>query len=332
MNDDIVYAKYDCSTDDFDSWLACNPGCSSMELVGILDSRAVFELGEKVMQSTVRNLRFSMDLRFFNDGEEVIGISDLASGEVYWDHWDVLIKDCCGEGPLPPFLKMLVNLGYSRDYVIGSGLIMSLDGRVVVHISDSPTVVIPRGVVVVGNCAFKGFKIKNVCLLDGVRELGIQCFEDCESLKNIELPNSVVKLGDTCFCGCYGLRDVVMSSQVTVIPSGCFMYCDGLEKVPVTGNVRRIEDCAFHGTLFRYVKIPEGVEYIGDMAFCSDLEQFYIPSTVKEINPTFYCEEGIAGEEDLPKIYVDLKNPRYYDIRGVLYDKVSGERVIKYSR
>ena len=73
--------------------------------------------------------------------------------------------------------------------------------------------------------------------------------------------------------------------------------------------------------------IPEGVESIRFDAF-EFLEEIELPSTLNEIAPDFYYEEGVDAPDNPPYITVHPDNKIYVSIDGSLYFKESGKLAI----
>ena len=68
----------------------------------------------------------------------------------------------------------------------------------------------------------------------------------------------------------------------------------------------------------RSVKIPNSIEYIGQLAFshCFSIKELYIPNSVIRID-----ESAFNAMDELVSIRVDTSNVNYSDINGVLFTK-----------
>ncbi len=144
------------------------------------------------------------------------------------------------------------------------------------------TLVIPNSVKTIEEGAFANcHNLTDVSGGDNLKTIAELAFRGCHHLKNITLPNSVETIGDDAFLYVknveyYGIADGEPWGALTVngYPSGDYIYADR-EQTRLTayvGNSKR----AF---------IPEGVIYIGPMAFFEsrNLSVVEIPSTVRNI-------------------------------------------------
>lgn len=91
------------------------------------------------------------------------------------------------------------------------------------------SVVIPKGVTIVGNCSFLGCKnLRHVELPEGLRTIDVAAFTGCTSLESIVIPEGVRIIAHDAFRGCTGLTRIVLPSSVTVIGQGAFEGCSCL--------------------------------------------------------------------------------------------------------
>lgn len=128
------------------------------------------------------------------------------------------------------------------------------------------------------------------------------------------------------------LTEFDVPNGVTQIDIAAFMYCKNLRRVTLPTTLERIDRCAFEGTALEEVTIPRGVmlvddnsfsfnnnlkrvifkrgvEKVGSYAFahCPELQEVYIPASVKRISVysafgeckrsmRVYLEKGAEGE------------------------------------
>lgn len=88
------------------------------------------------------------------------------------------------------------------------------------------SVVIPKGVTIVGNCSFLGCKnLRHVELPEGLRTIDAFAFKGCTGLESIVIPEGVQIIAHGVFRGCTGLTRVVIPGSVSVIGKGAFEGC-----------------------------------------------------------------------------------------------------------
>lgn len=99
---------------------------------------------------------------------------------------------------------------------------------------------------------------KRKYIVSGFKEWG---FRNCTELKYISIPEHITEIAGACFDGCHNLRTCIMP------------------------GIKKIGGYAFFRTKLSHVKFPEGLESIGDYAFCecSELRNVELPSTLKYI-------------------------------------------------
>lgn len=88
------------------------------------------------------------------------------------------------------------------------------------------SVVIPKGVTIVGNCSFLSCKnLRHIELPEGLRTIDAFAFKDCTGLESIVIPEGVQIIAHGAFRGCTGLTRVVIPGSVSVMGKGAFEGC-----------------------------------------------------------------------------------------------------------
>ena len=97
------------------------------------------------------------------------------------------------------------------------------------HESSLKKVVIPEGVVSIGDYAFaNASKLKTVELPSTIKSIGRGAFSNCQSLRSITLPEGLVFLDAEVFYACTHLGAVKVPASVTAIGVDCFAACESL--------------------------------------------------------------------------------------------------------
>ena len=158
------------------------------------------------------------------------------------------------------------------------------------------SVVIPQGVVRIGNNAFANCSyIVSVELPDALQEIGGLAFMNCGRLEAIEIPRGVTKIGGHAFDNCWSLTEVVIPDNVTEIGNNAFAGCSSLRSVTLPVGLKGVGVRLFSGCKsLTALTIPESVTYIDQEAFkgCEALTALTIPERVTYIGPDAFkgCE------------------------------------------
>ena len=140
---------------------------------------------------------------------------------------------------------------------------------------------------------------------NSVTSIGRLAFARC-TLTSITIPNSVTSIGYEAFRGCGALSSVTIPDSVTSIGNGAFAGCNKLTSVTIPDSVTSIGNEAFRG--------------------CNKLTSVTIGNSANNI-----IGADLGASQSLTSINVDVNNPNYCSIDGVLFDK-NQTTLIRYSR
>ena len=168
-----------------------------------------------------------------------------------------------------------------------------------------------------GDGSFSGFtNVESIILPDTLEVIGWDALSKCSALKELKIPNSVKRIEDYAFENCTALTNIVFSDSITTIGSSAFSNCTSLDKITLPSELTSLgngvfENCnaeiIFPASLkcipelgnnaVKKVKIPEGVEIIGEDAFwgCSNLFEITLPSTITSIESGAFSGTGITA-------------------------------------
>ena len=143
---------------------------------------------------------------------------------------------------------------------------------------------------------FSHMTFEKFVVLDGVKEIGVNCFTNCKNLKEIVICEGVEVINELAFSGCSKLEKVTLPNSLNEIKNQAFSYCSSLESIKLPDNLKIIGtyglndtglDCdsktgAFFGCGIKYIVIPE-VDVLGWYSFTDKLEVIVLPKSIKNL-------------------------------------------------
>ena len=149
------------------------------------------------------------------------------------------------------------------------GVLYSKDGKRLLEGNRTLTeYTVRKGTRVICDSAFWNYcsSLTSLTLPSSLQSIGDSAFEDCNSLISLTLPSSLQSIGGGAFTGCTSLCSVICNKFYKVIGQ-MLLSADGTQVIAYWGENSE-------------VTIPEGVQSIGNSAFCdcSSLTSLYIPT------------------------------------------------------
>lgn len=101
-------------------------------------------------------------------------------------------------------------------------------------LSQNESFVVPEGVEVIGEMAFRRKKnLKSVVLPAGLQKISRDAFYDCDQLDNVYIPASVTEVNGYSFAECDGLRTVTFAAKPKHLSRHTFEDSDNLMRVVI---------------------------------------------------------------------------------------------------
>lgn len=129
--------------------------------------------------------------------------------------------------------------------------------------------------------------VKKITVSDGIKKIGTAAFYRMYILEEVVLPDSVEEIGEAAFC---------LDTQKII---NADITNNTVLKVNIPENIKRINDYTYSGVTFEgTLRIPEGVEYIGEFAFGreEELSNYVVadvPASVNTIGHNAFCNSSL---------------------------------------
>ena len=168
---------------------------------------------------------------------------------------------------------------------------MRIDGDILKQVDDRDIIdgefVIPAGIKTIGKQAFQNCEsLTEIVIPETITNIGDSAFWGCKNLSKMTIPKGVTNIGDYAFGECKRLTKINIPEGVTEIREGLFYECNNLSQITIPKNINNIGLAAFTGCeSLTEIAIPEGVTHIGQGAFelCKSLSRINIPDSVIDI-------------------------------------------------
>ncbi|NYT15936.1 MAG: leucine-rich repeat protein [Methanomassiliicoccales archaeon] len=184
---------------------------------------------------------------------------------------------------------------------------------------------VPETVTTIENCSFYlSLHLVSLTIPGNVLAINYSAFSFSAALESVVIENGLTNIGEYAFSSCYELTSVTLPDSLLFIGESAFRECRSLEHIEFPGDLAIIGRSAFYTCPLTSVDIPDSVQ-IMDGAFpaCAQLTTVNIGSGVTSLAGAF------TGCNALVAITVDVDNPYFATIDGILYNKTITE-LIKY--
>ena len=126
-------------------------------------------------------------------------------------------------------MGMIVNFDFRPDNPwvrrVGEFLCDRRMNTVLGYCGRGKRLVIPDGIVRIGDEAFGGLPVEKVVLPPTLEEIGNEAFEGCDSIVTVEIPASVRKIGNCAFRCCRSLSGVFYRGRRVEVADSAFSRC-----------------------------------------------------------------------------------------------------------
>ena len=177
-----------------------------------------------------------------------------------------------------------------------------------------------ESVTYIDTIAFSGCSgLESFVIPKSINSICLGTFQGCAGLTSVTIPNSVTMIDVDAFAYCTSLKTITIPESVITIKNEAFIWCEGLTAISIPNSVTSLGNMAFYGcSNLASVIIGNSVPVLDAETFygCSSLTSITIPASVTEIGATAFLRCSA-----LTDIVVDIANPNYCDINGVLFNK-----------
>ena len=132
-------------------------------------------------------------------------------------------------------LNMVLQKLDSDSFDFDGDAVYTTDGKRMVYcVANKQQFIVPEGVEVIGEMAFRSKKkLKKVMLPTTLKRIEKDAFYDCDDLDNVVLPYSVTSVKGYAFAECDSLRNITFTSLPAQLAKHAFSDSDNLQKIYV---------------------------------------------------------------------------------------------------
>lgn len=200
--------------------------------------------------------------------------------------------------------------------------------------SDLYTVVVPKSVKRIGDCAFMqidypdmfgyGCGPSQIILNEGLENIGENAFECCEGLTNLVIPSTVKSIGDYAFFNCINLYSISISDGVVSVGENSFYGCTNLKSENDVQYVGKWAVGVTNKTLSKYILRNDTKGLLRTFENCTNLSSISIPTSVSNIgNYTFYGCSNLSSIT-IPENVVNIGSHAFADCFNLASLTISG--------
>lgn len=207
--------------------------------------------------------------------------------------------------------------------------------------SSVTCVTLPEGIEKIETSAFnRCAALVDLVIPSSVSEIGDYAFGYCTALNGIVIPKNVTKIGKGIFRGCSSLTSIAANDNpvyhttsncliktaaktvvagcgasvipddgsVTAIGDSAFEFCGTLNSIVIPQSVTVIGVTAFEGCGLTEIKIPSGVETLGNNVFnnCTQLENVTLHEGLKTIGSGAFYHCAALNDISFPSSVVSI--------------------------
>ena len=179
---------------------------------------------------------------------------------------------------------------YIKNFSISSPEFKEIDGiaytrngnKLVACSAGKEHVVVPDGVKTIGKYAFANCHIKSLILPDSVTTIGAYAFEECKDLESVVLGGNIEVIGENAFESCKKSTSIVIPPNVYSIGDYAFLH-SGLEDIRLNEGLQHIGAMAFSGTKIKSLQLPASVVYLRTECIDDTMMEVIMPSFKKDV-------------------------------------------------
>lgn len=180
-------------------------------------------------------------------------------------------------------------------------------------------VILPVGLDVIGNGAFKGSGINSIVLPENLSVIEENAFSYSE-LESIHITSRVNKISSFSFCGCRKLKKLSFSNGITSIEYNAFASCTSLTKVDLPHSVQILGKEVFenigglnYSTSHKkvYIRIPDACEDIYGLDSYDNIFGRFVDNMERI---TIYCNAGSTAMKYARKHSIPIKRYEEFDL------------------
>lgn len=306
-------------------------GCSSLETVTIPDS--VTSIGASAFNgcSALVNVKLpeyldSIGNYAFRNCISLKSIyvpKTLKSVDTYGWNWHYPFDGCSGitsitfaEGITDIPANLFGNcICESVELVIPEGVV-SIGDRAFTGCSNIKSVTFPSTLTSIGTYSFKGTGVSKIELPDNITQIGTSSFSDSSNLVSAKWNNTISDIPDGTFTNCVQLESFAFPEVITKVGKEAFSGCSALKDIKWNETIKQLGNEAFMNCdALKEILLPDSIESISDGAFrdCETLTTIKIPNSEMTLGSNVFYNCDSLAAISIPDSVTSIGSSIFYD-------------------
>lgn len=203
----------------------------------------------------------------------------------------------------------------SVELVIPEGVV-SIGDRAFTGCSNIKSISFPSTLTSIGTYSFKGTGVSKIELPDNITRIGTSSFSDSSNLVSVKWNNTISDIPDGTFTNCVQLESFAFPEVITKVGKEAFSGCSALKDIKWNATIKQLGNEAFMNCdALKEILLPDSIESIGDGAFrdCETLTTIKIPNSEMTLGSNVFYNCDSLAAITIPDSVTSIGSSIFYD-------------------